>query len=138
MKKKTQEPTLSISGENVIGTINAGGNASVKISQKIIKQSTPELTELFKAVNRKVKSRRQDPKVDKDKLAAQVSRIEKEAAKGGKADQGKLEGWVKKLESMAPDIVDVMLAALGGPAAGFTAVFKKIVERARKSSAAGA
>ncbi|MBI5352664.1 MAG: hypothetical protein HZB50_08525 [Chloroflexi bacterium] len=135
MKKKTQEPSISITGENVIGTINAGGNANVKITQKIIHQATPELNTLFKSVHKKVKSRRQDPKVDKVKLTAQVNRIEKETAKGKEADKDKLEGWIMKLENMAPDIVDVMLASLGGPVAGFTAAFKKIVERARKSTA---
>ena len=35
------------------------------------------------------------------------------------------------LEQMAPDIVDVILACLGGPLSGITAVLRKIAERAR-------
>jgi hypothetical protein len=42
-----------------------------------------------------------------------------------------MERWMANLNQMAPDIVDVILASLGGPASGFTAVFKKISEHAR-------
>jgi hypothetical protein len=34
------------------------------------------------------------------------------------------------LNQIAPDIVDVILASLGGPVSGFTAVLKKVAERA--------
>ena len=130
-KKRAQGPSISITGENVIGTINAGGRAQVKIDQKVIHQATPELENLFKSLHKKVKTRPQDPKLDKAQLEEQVKKIETETAKGEAADKTKLEGWVRKLAKMAPDIVDVMAASLGGPVAGFTAVFKKIVDRAK-------
>jgi hypothetical protein len=130
-KKGTQGPTMSITGENVIGTINADGHAQVKIDQKIIHQATPELENLFKSLHKKVKTRPQDPKLETGKLEEQVKKIEMETAKGEAADKTKLEGWIRKLAKMAPDIVDVMAASLGGPVAGFTAVFKKIVDRAK-------
>lgn len=134
-KKKTQEPSISITGENVIGTINAGGRAQLKIDQKVIHQATPELEHLFKSLKKKVKTRPQDPKLDRAKLEEQVKKIETETAKGEAADKTKLEGWIRKLAKMAPDIVDVMAASLGGPVAGFTAIFKKIVDRAKTAPA---
>ena len=68
-------------------------------------------------------------------IEKQVKKIETEAAKGGAADKGRLGRWLKTLANMAPDIVEVMAASLGWPVAGFTAVFKKIVERARANPA---
>ena len=127
-KSRNQIPSMSIQGENVVGMINAGGSARVSVSQKVIHQVSPEMEELFKRVHKEIKAR---PKVEKTKLEKQVKKIEAEAAKGSTSDQTKLEGWIKALAKMAPDIVDVMAASLAGPVAGFTVVFKKIVERAR-------
>jgi hypothetical protein len=118
-----------------VGVINASGSARVNLKQQVIQQASPEMEKLFKCLHRKIKTRREDPGVDKVKLEKQVKKIEAEAARGPDADQGKLERWVKTLANMAPDIVEVMAASLAGPVAGFTLVFKKIVERARATSA---
>lgn len=130
-KNRTRLPSMSIKGENVIGMIQAGGSARLNINQKVIHQATPELESLFKRARRRVRTRPEDPKVDKQKLESQVKKIEAEAAKGKGADQAKLERWIMTLAKMAPDIVEVMAASLAGPVAGFAVVFKKIVERAR-------
>ncbi len=135
-RKESRRASVSISGENVVGTINASGNARVNLSQKVLYQATPEMEELFKRLHREIKARPSDPTVTKPELESQVGKIEKEAAKGDKADTGKLEKWIRILAQMAPDIVDVMAASLGGPVAGFTAVFKKVVDRARATPSA--
>jgi len=126
---------MTINGENVIGMINANGRARVNVNQKVIHQATPELGKLFKRILKEVKIRPEDPKQDKARLEDQVKKIEAEAAKGEEADQSKLERWIRTLAKMAPDIVEVMAASLAGPVAGFTVVFKKIVERAKASPA---
>ena len=132
-KNRTQIPSMTINGENVIGMINANGHAKVNVNQKVIHQATPEMDKLFKRIRKEVKARPEDPKLDKEKLEAQVKKIEGEAAKGEAADTAKLERWIRTLAKMAPDIVEVMAASLAGPVAGFTVVFKKIVERANAS-----
>ena len=134
-KTRTQFPSVSVNGQNAVGFISASGSARVNLKQQVIQQTTPEMTELFKRVRRKVKSRRANPSVDKAKLENQVKKIETEAAKGSAADPGKLERWIRTLAKMAPDIVEVMAASLAGPVGGFTMVFKKIVERARATPA---
>ena len=130
-RSTTSLPAISIKGENVIGIINASGSARVKVNQKVVHQVTPQMEKVFKRAHKQIKTRPEDSNVDKQKLENQVRTIEVEAAKGDKADQTKLEQWLKTLEKMAPDIVEVMAASLGGPIAGFTIVFKKILERAR-------
>jgi len=135
-KTKFQVPSMTIQGENVVGMIYASGSAHVNVNQKVIHQATPEMEKLFKRVHKKIKTRSVDPKVAKEKLENQVKKIETEAAKGETADKTKLERWLKTLAKMAPDIVEVMAASLAGPVAGFTVVFKKIVERAKATSVA--
>lgn len=134
-KNRNQIHSISVQGGNAVGVINASGSARVNLKQQVIQQASPEMEKLFKRLHRKIKTRREDPGVDKVKLEKQVKKIEAEAARGPDADQGKLERWVKTLANMAPDIVEVMAASLAGPVAGFTLVFKKIVERARATSA---
>jgi hypothetical protein len=132
-KNNAQTPSMVIKAENAIGTITASGGASVNVKQQVTKQVTPEMNRLFKRVHKQIKTH--PPRAaDPDKVHAQVKKIEREAAKGEKADPAKLEGWLIKLSKMAPDILDVMLASLGGPVAGFTAVFKKIVDHAKAAS----
>jgi hypothetical protein len=134
-RNRNQVPSMSIHGENVVGIINASGSARVNLDQKVIQQATPEMEKLFKRLHKEVRKRAEDPKVDQAKLENQVKKIETEAAKGSKADPGKLERWIRTLAKMAPDIVEVMAASLAGPAAGFTMVFKKIVDRAQATAA---
>ena len=129
-KNRTQIPSMPIKGENVIGMINANGHARVNVNQKVIHQATPAMDKLFKRIHKEVRARPKDPK-----LEAQVKKIEAEAAKGEEADQSKLERWIRTLAKMAPDIVEVMAASLAGPVAGFSVVFKKIVERANATPA---
>lgn len=134
-KNRNQIPSVSVHGQNAVGFISTSDSSTVHLKQQVIRQVTPEMTGLFKRVDRKVKTRRADPKVDQAKLQTQVKKIETEAAKGSAADPGKLERWIRTLAKMAPDIVEVMAASLAGPVGGFTMVFKKIVERARETSA---
>lgn len=136
-KKKAQTPTMVIKGENVIGMINASGGARLDINQKVIKQATPEMDRLFKHVRKELRNRPATDAADPAEVEKQVNKIEKEAAKAEGADPAKLESWLTRLGKMAPDILDVMLASLGGPVSGFTAVFKKIAERARATSTTG-
>lgn len=133
-KSRGQNNSISINGQNVIGVINASGSARLNVKQQITHQATPEMDKLFKSAHKRLSTRPEDPKVDQAKLENQVKKIEAEAAKGEAADQSRLERWLKTLAQMAPDIIEVMAASLAGPVAGFTLVFKKIVERAKAAS----
>ena len=130
-KTRAQAPSMVIKGENVIGNINASGRAQLKIDQKVIHQATPEMDRLFKRVHKELETQPAQAAPNAEKVQEQVKKIEKEAAKGEEADLTRLESWLVKLSRIAPDILDIMLASLGGPVTGFTAVFKKIADRAK-------
>ena len=133
-KNSAQTQSIVINSENAIGNIIASKGAEVRVSQKVIHQATPEMDRLFKSVHEKLETQLSQTAPNADKVQEQVKKIEKEAAKGEKANTTRLESWLVKLARMAPDILDVMLASLGGPVTGFTAVFKKIAERAKETS----
>lgn len=134
-KNKKSPPSINITGENVVGSINAGGRAKVDITQSSIhKTDDPSFEKLFELLEEKIKARPEDPNVDKQEIQEQVSQIKAEAAKGEKANLNKVERWIRSLSGMAPDILDVMVASLGGPISGLTAVIQKIAARVKMES----
>ena len=67
-------------------------------------------------------------------LKADVKEIEAEAAKGDKADEGFLARRLRNLRRMAPDILDVMIASMGGPVSAGTAILKKLMAKAKEEA----
>ena len=138
-KKRDVKTSIVVNGENAIGNITASGNARVSVSQKKVTQppASPELTRLFAEIYQELKNRPVTPGAGKTIIRQQVKLIEKEAAKGEKADQKNLGNLFEFLEQIAPDIVDVFIASLGGPVSGFSVVLKKIAERAKSKPVSG-
>ena len=64
-------------------------------------------------------------------------KISAEAAKGARADPGRLERLINTLAAMAPDIFDVAVTTLTNPFAGIGLVLKKIGERAKLEAKPG-
>ena len=93
-----------------------------------------ELNLLFDQLYKQVEARPPDPDWNKEDIVEAVQKVHQEAAKGEQANEKKLTTFMNNLNNIAPDIVDVILASLGGPVSGITAVLKKIAERARQQS----
>ncbi|MBK8780339.1 MAG: toll/interleukin-1 receptor domain-containing protein [Anaerolineales bacterium] len=132
--------TASIGGDqNIIqgnfsgGIITQGRNATVTAYQSN-GMDAKELAALFDKLYQHVDARPTDPNVDKSELIEVIQKIEEESGKGKDANEKKLGRWVENLAQMAPDILDVVLASLGGPVSGITAVVKKIADRAQQQS----
>jgi hypothetical protein len=122
MSKDEKGPSsIHITGENVVGSINASDHAKVDVNQSSVhKTEDANFERLFELLEEKIKARPEDPHVDKEEIQEQVNQIKAEAAKGGKANSNKLERWTRNLYSMAPDIAD-MMASSGKNISGLTA-----------------
>ncbi|HEX6383770.1 MAG TPA: hypothetical protein VF177_03775 [Anaerolineae bacterium] len=105
-----------------------GRGAEARVQQGV---SGQELAQIFDIVYRRIEERPEHSDVDKEDIVAEVQRIEKEAAKKEQANPNRLESWLRNLANMAPDILDVMAASLGGPVSGTTAVLAKIINKVR-------
>ena len=132
---KKDRPSIHITGENVVGSINAGGHAKVDVAQSSVhKTDAANFEMLFDLLEAKINARPEDPNVDKQEIRDQVNQIKAEAAQGEQANANKLERWIQNLFRMAPDIVDVIAASLGGPVSGVTTVIQKIAARVKAES----
>lgn len=134
-KNKKSPPSIHITGENVVGAINAAGRAKVDVSQSSV-HKTDDLSfeRLFELLEERISARPEDPNVDKQEIQEQVNQIKVEAAKREEANINKLERWIRNLFGMAPDIAEVMVASLGGPISGLTAVIQKIAAKVKAES----
>lgn len=117
----------SISGGVIVQ--GRGANVAVQQSSGINKE---QLSLVFEKLYQAIQARPDDPNIDKEEISETVQRIEQEVKKGDQANDSKLKRWMESLNRMAPDIVDVILASLGGPVSGMTAVLKKVTEHARQ------
>ena len=140
-KQQKNAGSRDIRGDQNImsGDISSGGiaiqgrNATVTIHQS---NGIPadEVSALFQNLYQYIESRPSDPNVDKEEIVETVQKIQNEVSKGEEINETKLARWMDNLSGMAPDIVDVALASLGGPVSGATAVLKKIADRAHQQS----
>ena len=115
------------------GIIVQGRGANVTV-QQATNAEAKEISTLFEKLYLATQTRQEDPNVAKEEIIETLKRIENEIGKGDQASQPKLERWMGYLSNMAPDIVDIILASLGGPVSGITAVLKKVAERAREQA----
>ncbi len=131
--RRGDSESYSISGEVSGGIVIQGPDARVNIVQES-GTSAEELVRLFELINKRIQERPDDPDVEKEEIKSTVNKIEAESKKGEAANETKLERWLAYLNEIAPDIADVFLASLGGPASGMTAVLQKVVKRASKQA----
>lgn len=140
-KTKRSRKARTVGGDQqTIGDVSGGAivvqgrNAKVTVYQGI--QGT-ELAPLFDKVYKSIETLPQVKPDEKQEIAETAKRIETEVAEQGEqANQTSLQRWMDNIQKMAPDIVDVILASLGGPLSGATAVLKKIADRAKQTSKA--
>lgn len=93
-------------------------------------QAEKDLAQYFIEVYAQIESRPDDPQVDKDEIRDTVKRIEKEAAKGEKAEPTKIKRWFASLAQIAPDIVVIVAAILTNPTLGVSTAVQKVAQAA--------
>jgi hypothetical protein len=140
-KSKRNNKAKTVGGDQQkIGNVSGGAivvqgrNSTVTIYQGI---QGSELAPLFDKVYKSIESLPEAKPAEKQEIAETAKRIEMEVAEQGeKANQSSLQRWMDNIQQMAPDIVDVILASLGGPISAATAVLKKIAERSKQTAKA--
>ena len=111
--------------------IGPGARAEVKTGL-----GADEIASLFAAIYQQIEQRPEDPDIEKVEITQTVENIEKEAAKGERANPNKVELWLKTLGLMAPDILKVTAATLANPAAGVATAIRLIAEKAQAEASA--
>ena len=132
-----------VQGDKVLGDKVAGGKYDVHIQDSsgiaigdgasVHQGLTGEqVAALFASVYRQIERRPADAQVDKDELRQAVERIQRETAKGERANQDRLDRWLSTLADLAPDVVEVLVNSLLNPGAGAASAVKSILSRFRR------
>jgi hypothetical protein len=88
----------------------------------------------FRVVYEQVAARPDTSPAERADIEAEVRDIEAEVAQGDQADESFLMRRLRSLERMAPDILEVVLATLANPTAGFGMVASKVAKKIAESS----
>ena len=113
---------VAISG-NVSGSTIVTGNHNVV-------SSTVKLQEQYlKQVYTAIEERPNTKPLDKEDLKANVDEIRAEDTKGDQADEAFIARRMRSIQRMAPDILEVVIATITNPLAGFGMVAQKVAEK---------
>jgi hypothetical protein len=132
MAKKSSKARRTISnveGAYFEGNIQTTNGDVIGRDQMKIQSGLSE--DLFKDVFIAIQNKSDLDEVEKQDLAAEVEEVQKETKKGEQADETVLQRRLRTIKRIAPDILEVVLAALTNPAAGIAVTIRKIAERMR-------
>jgi hypothetical protein len=138
MKNKNtgnQSRRIDTGGAYVEGKVDTGGGDFVGRDQHNLNEAqAAELGRLFESIIARVEARPGLDPDDKGDLISDIQGVQAEAVKGEQADETSLERLLRNIGRMAPDILEVVLAALVNPASGLTTAVRKVAERIRDAA----
>jgi len=132
---KTDIRVGNISGVN--GNVNlAGGN--ITTNQTTIGLSAADIKRLFDHLYTAIESNKKVSPTKQEDLKSEVAEIQftvtEAIQKKQKVDESFISRRFRNIASMAPDVLDVVVATLGNPLAGLGVAVKKIAEKAKEET----
>jgi hypothetical protein len=110
--------------------VAAGRGARAEVSHG---PSGAEIARLFDPIYRRIETHPNLTPLDRADLKEEVEEVHAEVEKGDQADESFLARRLRNLRRVAPDILDVVLATLTHPGAGFATAVRKVAERMKES-----
>lgn len=138
-KKSTRSEHGSVGRDRIVsagdGSVVIGGdvNRSVIVTGDNNRISTASK---FKDVYQKVDETPKLSPTDKTDVKSELQTFEDEDKKGPESNEGFLAQRLRNIKRIAPDILDVTLATITSPAAGFGMIAKKVAEKMKVEAAA--
>jgi len=119
------------------GEVNIAGDG-ITINKTTTGLSAAEIAQLFNQLYSAIEANAKTSPADKEDLKAEVKEIQstvsQAAQKNEKIDEGFLARHFRNIARMAPDILEVVVATLANPLAGFGVAVKKIAEKAKEET----
>ena len=136
--KKSKAQATHVGGSIIEGNVTVGQQGKFAGRNMVeIRSSSTEMQVLFQPVYQAIAQRPNTSPADRADLEAEVKEVEAEVAKGEKADENFLLRRLRNIKRMAPDILEVVMAAIANPAAGLGLVRAKITKKMAEESGTG-
>jgi hypothetical protein len=123
-------------GAYVGGNVNTGGGdftgrdkttTTIVTGNNNVVGSTVTLQEQYlQQIYTSIEERPNTDPIDKEDLKGLVNEIKAEDDKGEQADESFIARRMRNIQRMAPDILEVIIATIANPVAGFGVVAKKV------------
>ena len=137
-KKSTRSERGSVGRDRVV----SGGDGSVVIGGDVNHsfvitgdQNRITIASRFKEVYQKVEGHPTLSPTDKADLKSELETFEAEDKKGPESNEGFLAQRLRNVKRIAPDILEVAMATIANPAAGFGMIAKKVADKMKVESA---
>ena len=125
-------------GDVSVGDISVGGDVkggNIIIGHNNVVTSLSGLRgEYLQQVFEAIEAREGTSRYEKEDLKAKVESLRAEDEKGAGVDEGLIAYQLETIKKMAPDILEVALATIANPLAGFGLAARKVAERMRAES----
>ena len=125
------QPNIYIGG-NVQGNVVIGGGNTV--NRDVSTQtglSGDEVKELFELLFAKIDNQPNVTQADKADIKQEIEEVRQELSKGEQANESFLIRRLRNIGRMAPEILEVTLATITNPIAGFGLIAKKVAKKAK-------
>lgn len=117
-------------GAYVGGNVNTGGGKFVGRDDNSQEgMSALEAQKLFAKLYETIETKTEISSDDKSDLKNEIEELRKELTKGEKADENFLQRRLRNIGRVAPDILEVTVATIANPVAGFGMIARKIAEK---------
>jgi hypothetical protein len=115
------------------GGVAIGGNASNNVivtgDNNVVSSTVSQQQTYIQQIFDKIDRHPDLAEADKTDLKSEVKELQAEDAKGEQAREDVIARRLRNIRRMAPDILEVVLATIANPAAGFGVVAKKVAEK---------
>ncbi len=115
------------------GGVHIGGDVSnsniITGNHNVVASTISQKEEYIQNIYNAIESRPDTDPLDKEDLKFAVAEIAEEDAKSEEADENFIARRLRNIQRIAPDILEVALATIANPAAGFGLVAKKVAKK---------
>lgn len=120
--------------QNETETKTDGSVYIAEYSQVNMGLSNDDVIKLFGILSAQINKQSELINIEKDDLKAEVAKLCQELDKDSNTNEDTLKHRLRNIGRMAPDILEVALATITNPVAGFGVVAKKVAEKIKSSS----
>jgi hypothetical protein len=135
MRKKSSVTINSAGGPVFLDKVNNEGVIIGRSDSHHKGMDAEEAARLFDELFKEIERHQKLSNEDKSDLKTEIEELRQELSKKDKANEGFLMRRLRNIGRMAPDILDVTLATITNPIAGFGVMAKKIAAKAKKVAA---
>ena len=135
MDKEDKIKVNSDGGPVFLGKVDNKGEIRGRSDQYKSGMNVDEVTKLFNNLFATIDRHSKLTREDKADLKVEVEELRQELAKKENANEGFLMRHLRNIGRMAPDILEVTLATITNPFAGFGIVAKKVADKIKASAA---